>query len=169
MPKIYGKKHRSTRSKQNSEKSTKSDKSSENEHSAQSLNPPVDGYLHDANEYQKAFSNGQFIQQGADGMYQNAPSQSMTSPNMAHGGLTKQSPKSGYAPYTNISPKIPQSQTSLASLKNVKPRVVIKEPVPYYKTPKTGHDQSMLASAPDYGKEIAETLKVRSIPSDKVI
>jgi hypothetical protein len=159
MPNLHVRKHKSTRKKQNSDKSTKSDQSSESERTtlSQEERPTTNRYPHETN----AFSNGQFIQQGNDDVYQNAPS---ASPVMAQGGFPLQSPIAGYSPksYVNVSSKTPISSSSLVSPKNLnsKPRVVIQEPTPYYKTPKTINNNPLSMSVPDYGREIAETLKV---------
>ena len=169
MTKLHGKKHKTTRSKQNSEKSTKSDRSTKSDWTSESEHtkpgPTIDGYPHDTNEYQK-----EFIQQGTDDAYHNEPLPTVASLAMNHRGYPIQSTKPGYAPknYTSVSSTITASQNSPESFKNpnTKPRVVIQEPIPYYKTPKTDH---IVPPHVDYGKEIAETLKVRYKPNGKVI
>ena len=164
MSKLHVRKHKSARTKQNSVKSTKSDQSSESERTTQSQeqSPTTNRYPHDANN----LSNSQFIQQGYDD--HNDHSLMMASPVMAQGGYPPQSPKAGYSPnnYVNVSSMSP---SSLGSLKNPnsKPRVVIQEPTPYYKTPKTINNDPV--PMPDYGREIAETLKVSHNKNDKVI
>lgn len=175
MPIKHGRKHKSTRSKQNSEKSNKSDRTSESEPDKQTLemdqNPNheyIEGYHNDIdkdrNEYQKAFANSSFRQTGTDGIYQTAPLPIETSTYQAHGGFPNSSLQSGYSPqsHSNVPSKIATSQASPIN-PHTKPRVVIKDPVPYYKTPNPANDIPYPGPTAEYGREIAETLRVRII------
>lgn len=161
----HGRKQKSFRSKQSSERSNKSDQTSESEpekHSqmldSQSNHEYIKGYHNDSKndgiKYQKDFVNGNFMQSGTE----NAALPITNSPYMAHGGYTNVSPQSGNAPKNQSN--VPMISTSQAvENSHAKSRVVIKDPVPYYKTPNPANNIPWPAPTVDYGREIAETLR----------
>lgn len=149
MPLKHGSKVKSSRSKQHSENSENSDRISEfetNKLNSTSNNENSQEFFKDTNEYQKQ-------------IYQNTPVP-MTNPLLMQEGYQNIIPQSAYPPKNNLN--ITTTQAYHASHTNVhsKPRVVIKEPVPYYKMPNPANIISSPVPAADYGREITETLRV---------